>query len=282
MAHDGSMTGTGATSMRWMARDERELPESDLWLTELESSRAASMRFTKRRSEYLLRRWVCKQAVSSAAGLDVSLATMARIEVANRPSGAPYVSVDGAEIGFEVSITDRAGWAICVVGDDLSDVGCDLEIVEARSQGFVTDFLTPGEQTYVRSLPESDQDVAANLIWSAKESALKVLKTGLRRDTRSVEVDIGTDSLGAGLGGWTGWGCRGARRNTAGGWRRLEIRPAEGGLLSGWWRRDGAFLVTVAARSRLGPPTPLPGSGDLTRAVPTHSWVSSPVWPPPD
>ena len=67
-------------------------------------------------------------------------------------------------------------------------VGCDLELVEPRTPGFVADFLTAAEQQSVASRP--DPDAAANLIWSAKESALKVLQTGLRRDTRSVEVAV--------------------------------------------------------------------------------------------
>ena len=37
---------------------------------------------------------------------------------------------------------------------------------------------------------EMSGDAVANLIWSAKESALKVLRTGLRRDTRSVDVSL--------------------------------------------------------------------------------------------
>lgn len=51
--------------------------------------------------------------------------------------------------------------------------------------------LTPAEQ---RRVTESqDADLTANLFWSAEESARKVLETGLRRDTRSVEVRLGTE-----------------------------------------------------------------------------------------
>ena len=80
---------------------------------------------------------------------------------------------------------------MCVLAEQHGRVGCDVEIVEPRSAGFVADFLTPAEQEYVASRPDEDRHAAANLIWSAKESALKVLRTGLRRDTLSVEVTIG-------------------------------------------------------------------------------------------
>ena len=242
---------------RWMARGEHELPPERVWLTEAEVRRAGDLRFTKRRTEYLLRRWVCKHAVAGAAGLPGDLPSLARIEVANRPSGAPYVRLDGQPLGLDVSITDRAGWAVCVVGQDLSRVGCDLEIVEPRSAGFVTDFLTPSEQAYVAARHASERDAAANLIWSAKESALKVLHTGLRRDTRSVEVLLAD-------GDTTGWSG-------------LEVRTTEGRRFPGWWRRDGSFLVTFASEEPLPPPTLLAGSVDLTGARPVHSWLGTPL-----
>ena len=193
------------------------------------------------------------------------LPSLARVEVANHPGGAPYIQVDGAPFTLDVSLSDRAGWAVCVVSGQHGRVGCDVEIVEPRSAGFVADFLTATEQEYVASRPDDGGQAAANLIWSAKESALKVLQTGLRRDTRSVEVSVASaqdDDLGS-----------------TDGWARLEVRTAEGGLIPGWWRRDGVFLVTVAAELPLPPPTTMIGSVDLTSAQPTHSWVSRPVSP---
>jgi 4'-phosphopantetheinyl transferase len=244
-----------STSSRWLARGEHELPDGWHWLTPHEAARASGMRFTKRRREYLLRRWAGKQAVAAAAGLPADPEQLCRIEVANRPTGAPYVLVDGAPLGLDVSLTDRAGWAVCVVGADLSRVGCDLEIVEPRSDGFVRDFLTPAEQAYVAAAPH--RDAAANLLWSAKESALKVLRTGLRRDTRSVEVTVHEASP-------TGWGP-------------MQVRSTEGALMPGWWRREGRFLLTIASDRPFPEPVVLAGSADLRAAEPVHSWVGQPL-----
>jgi 4'-phosphopantetheinyl transferase len=247
-----------AGTMMWLAGGEHEIPGSDDWLTDGESARASGMAFTKRRSEYVLRRWVCKRAVATVTGLSDDLGSLARIEVTNRPGGAPAVVVDGEDAGLDVSLSDRAGWAVCVVGEGLGRVGCDLELVEPRTPGFVADFLTNAEQEYVASQPAADHDLLATLIWSAKESALKVLQTGLRRDTRSVEVVLG------------------GRRGTTG-WTDLEVSAGEGVVLSGWWRPAGSFLVTVAAEARLAAPTGLAGSGDLETARPVHGWVERPV-----
>jgi 4'-phosphopantetheinyl transferase len=249
--------------MQWLARGEGQVPAGQQWLTGTEAARAASMRFTKRRNEYLVRRYAGKCAVAAAVGLPADPASLGRIGVLNRRTGAPFVEVDERALGLDISLTDRAGWAVCLVGPDLGAVGVDLEIVEPRSDGFVRDFLTPAEQAVVAAAPGPDgHDATANLIWSAKESALKVLRTGLRADTRTVEVVLEDPAgIGDGSGHWQ-------RLNVASGARRFP----------GWWRRDGVFLLTVVAAAGLAdPPQELPGSADLATAEPIHSWVHRPL-----
>jgi 4'-phosphopantetheinyl transferase len=255
--------------MRWLATGEHEVPADDVWLAPAEAARSARYRFTKRRTEYRLRRWAGKRAVAALAGLDPVPDRLAAIEVLNRPSGAPYVQVEGEPLGVDVSLTDRAGWAVCLIGQGVSrgsggvggaQVGVDLEIVEPRSDAFVDDFLTASERHHVRRRPDrGEHDAATNLIWSAKESALKVLRTGLRADTRSVEVHLTGDAR-------------------ADGWAPLEVHAARGALrLPGWWRRDGVFLLTVAYDAPAEPPQVLPATADLSTAEPVHSWLTNPL-----
>ena len=260
--------------MQWLARGEPSVPVGDAWLTEVEARRSAGMRFTKRRTEYRLRRYAGKCAVAEVMGLSEEPADLARIGVLNAPTGAPFVQVDGRRIGMDVSLTDRAGWAVCLVGADLAAVGVDLEIVEPRSDGFVRDFLTPAEQALVRALPDADaRAAAANLIWSAKESALKVLRTGLRADTRTVEIAL-DDPAAVADGGF------GSGRDSDP-WHRLSADTVLG-RLPGWWRRDGRFLLTVvtgagAAPGVADPPRQLQGSADLARAEPVETWRMRPL-----
>ena len=254
--------GGRAVATCWLARGEDRLPPDLRWLTEAEARYAEGLRFTKRRTEHLLRRLTAKQAVATVLGLPTGPETLARIEVRNYPTGAPYVLVEADPCGLTVSMTDRAGWAICLVTRDRAEIGCDLELVEPRSPGFVADFLTPMEQDHVAAMPDDDaRAVAANLLWSAKESALKVLQTGLRRDTRSVEVTIHSGQVA--------------------GWTALSIRTAEGVTLPGWWRRSGSFLFTVAADRPMEPPAQLDGPDRLDDAVPRHSWLDRPITGPP-
>jgi 4'-phosphopantetheinyl transferase len=266
--------------MQWMVRGEAGIPPGTGWLTPKEAARAAGMRFTKRRTEYLLRRWTGKCGVAAVVGMGQGQDELAQIAVLNRPTGAPYVEVAGRPLGMDISLTDRAGWAICLIGADLGRVGVDLEIAEPRSAGFVRDFLTASEQDFVAAQQRDsrtglDPGAAANLIWSAKEAALKVLRTGLRADTRTVEVRVAEP-------GATGWGELHVQRI-----RELPVVPARYAHLVdpepaaeqmvGWWRRDGVFLTTMVAPAPFTAPDPLPGSWDLTDAVPIHSWMAKPL-----
>jgi 4'-phosphopantetheinyl transferase len=249
--------------MRWLACSEESVPTGVEWLSERETGYLDTIRFTKRRTEFLLRRHTGKRAVAAALDWDDHIRTLARIEILNRLTGAPYVQIDGDRAALDISLTDRAGWAVALVGSEGSmaagTLGVDLEIAEPRSPGFVRDFLTTREQEYVESQPDVDaRDAAANLVWSAKEAALKVLRVGLRADTRTVEVDADHE-------------C------DQEGWCRLTVRHVEGQVFPGWWRRDADFVLTMAGLEAGPPPTRLAGGDDLSGATPIHSWVTNPV-----
>jgi 4'-phosphopantetheinyl transferase len=249
--------------MHWLAHGERELPSTDDWLSERESAHVATIRFTKRRSEYLTRRWTAKRAVATVLGLDRTPSSLAAVEIRNRETGAPYVEVDGRPAPVDLSLSDRAGWAVCLVGAPggaaTGSLGIDLEVVEPRTDRFVVDFFTAVEAEYVLGLPAGERrNEAANLIWSAKEAALKLQQVGLRADTRTVEVALDA-----------------AVRSD--GWSALTITGATGDPMTGWWRRDGVFLSTIALADERPPPTPLAGGADLAGAEPLHSWIDRPL-----
>ena len=246
--------------MWWLAHGEQDAPATTEWLSSHELGHLESIRFTKRRNEYITRRWTTKLAIASALDLDRAPHALARIEIRHRASGAPFVEIDRAPASIDVSMSDRSGWAVCLVGPPgtmaSGTVGVDLEVVEPRTARFVTDYFTKAEREYVRDLPVESHDEAANLIWSAKEAALKVQQVGLRVDTRTVEVDLHND-----------------RR--VDGWSAMTVTGKDGPM-PGWWRRAGVFVLTIAFADPAEPPQLLPNSGDLETAIPQHSWVESP------
>ena len=242
----------------WLARGEVQLPPGGEWLTAAERSRAEGLRYAKRRTDFLLGRWTLKLAVARALGWPDDLAELARIEGRTAPSGAPRLYVDGEPAARGVSLSDRAGCAVCLVAARTAAVGCDVEIVEPRSDAFVRDYLTEAERRLVQAAGPA-RDKVANLVWSAKESALKVLGTGLRRDTRSVEVTVGgpeparthlVPAAGQDRGG------RPLPRLVA-----QERRVPADGVLAG--RRS------ASCRARAASP--------LDTTPPSHSWIDRPV-----
>ncbi len=252
--------------MRWLAHGEPDLPDDRDWLSAGEMARLATFRFTKPHREYLVRRWTSKHAVAAALGLGTNPEQLRRVEIRNRPSGAPFVMVDGEAAAVDVSLTDRAGWAVCLVSPpgsfEAGTLGVDLEIVEERSPEFVADFLTATEAGIVRAAAtDDDRHALANLHWSAKEAALKVLQLGLRVDTHQVHVALD------------------GRAADASGWGRLQVTALDQ-QFPGYWRRDGQFVLTVCfAESHLPdtPPVMLPGGSDLAAAEPLHTWQTEPL-----
>ena len=134
----------------WSARSEDDLPPTSGWLSDAEDRRLGSMRFTKRRTEFLVSRWTAKHTIARVHGsFPADGDGLGRIEIRHHPDGAPAAFIDGVAWSRRISMTDRAGWAVCLVSPGSFEVGCDLEVVEPRSEAFVADYLTPPEQTLV-------------------------------------------------------------------------------------------------------------------------------------
>lgn len=242
---------------RYHAAGCGDVPARHDWLTRAEAERIDSFRYTKRRQETRLSRWTAKQAVARVLDLEIAEpADLRSVSIRNASDGAPEAFVRGEPAPVSISMTDRADWSVCIVTPTSMGVGCDLELVETRSPMFVADYFTADEQRAIAAEPEL-HDVLANAIWSAKESALKVLRTGLRRDTRSVEVHLEPEFPN--------------------GWARLHVRSAEGDVFPGWWRRFDRFLLTCAATAEFRPPVSLVDPPPLATAVPTHSWMARPA-----
>jgi len=242
----------------WLARTEDQLPASAAWLSEAERAHAASLRYAKRRTDFLLSRWTLKLAAQRVLGWPEDTAGLARIEARPAPGGAPRLFVDGQAAPHGISLTDRAGAAVCLIAAEPAAVGCDVEVAEPRSDAFIRGYLTGPEQQFVNGAGAA-RDTLANLVWSAKESALKVLGTGLRRDTRSVEVSVSDPAPPPGT------------------WSPLVVRASDGGTFPGWWRRSGAFVLTACWPGSGPPPATLETASPLDTGAPSHSWLSRPL-----
>ena len=119
----------------------RSVPRHDEWLTDAERVVLEGLRFEKRRDDWRLGRWTAKQAVIAYAGSLGRLVGPASVEVLAREDGSPRAVLDRrSEVAL--SLSHSAGIGFAVAGPS-APVGCDVELVQARSRAFVQD-LHPG------------------------------------------------------------------------------------------------------------------------------------------
>ncbi len=221
-------------SVGWLTAELSSVPGHDGWLGPRELPVLAGLRFAPRRRSWRLGRWTAKRALAAWLGLGEEPAILSQLEVVAAEDGAPDPYRGGERLPLSLSLSHRQGLGLAAVAEAPVRLGCDLEWIEPRSAGFVADYFTAAEQGWAQDGADLlvtclERDGRVALVWSAKESALKALRVGLRADTRSAEVRVE-----AGV--------------ADGGWRPLSVATA-GGHFAGLWRRERGWIVTVAASS---------------------------------
>ena len=223
----------------WLEQTEANVPAENDWLSANEAACLNSMRFAKRRADWRLGRWTAKCALSVCLDVPAHPQVFQKMDVRPAPSGAPEVFLSNQPVAFTISLSHRDGIAACAVAKSGAPLGCDLEIVEPRSDAFVADYFTTEEQALVARASPADRPRLLALLWSAKESTLKALHEGLRLDTRCVTVTPLAPSF------------------DLNGWSPLQVRYTGGHVFHGWWQNTDHILRTVVAAQPLDPPIPL-------------------------
>lgn len=233
----------------WLEQADADVPAENGWLNPAELLRLEALRVPKRRADWRLGRWTAKSAV--AACLDGSY-PLAAIEIRAAASGAPEVFVANQAAPVAISLSHRVGVACCAVARDALALGCDLELVESHSDAFVAGYFTAEEREMVARVSPGGRCELLTLLWSAKESALKALRVGLRCDTRSVVVQ---DPV---VGDWSPSG--------GDAWCPLRVEHA-GGEFHGWWRLAANLVRTMLAAPQPRPPKVLSGGRAADRRL---------------
>ena len=213
----------------WLEQTEADVPGENDWLSARESVRLSGLRFAKRRADWRLGRWTAKCAVASFLNLSTDAQGLAQIEIRPASSGAPEVFVANEPATVAISISHSSGAAACAVALPRVELGCDQEVIEARSDAFVADYFTESEQALVARVRAPERSRLVTLLWSAKESALKALGEGLRLDTRSVTVSPINGAF------------------NLNGWSPLQVRYADGRTFHGWWQQGHGIVRTLVA-----------------------------------
>ncbi|MGA7077919.1 MAG: 4'-phosphopantetheinyl transferase superfamily protein [Terriglobales bacterium] len=235
----------------WFEQTEADVPVENDWLSEKEALFLDTLRFAKRRADWRLGRWTAKCALSVYLDEPGHVVLFKKMEIRPAPSGAPELFFSDLAASVTISLSHRSGRAICAVAMSGVKLGCDLEIVEPRSDAFVADYLAVEEQALVAGAAAADRDRLLALVWSAKESALKALGAGLRLDTRCVNVNPIVESFDV-----TSWSPLQVR-HTGDRDRYSGDRCTADQLFQGWWQHAGGIMRTVVAEPAPNLPIPL-------------------------
>jgi 4'-phosphopantetheinyl transferase len=240
----------------WLEQTLADVASDDSWFSDIERLHLNSLRFPKRRSDWRLGRWTAKHGVAACLNLPNNTETLAAIGIRPAASGAPEVFLSDKPAGVCISLSHRDNVAVCAVAPDSAMLGCDLEVVEPRTPAFIADYFTMEEQTMIAGSAVSERDGIAALLWSAKESALKALRTGLRLDTHCVEVSLGQgwSSAAKEVFAPTTRPSPPAAPHQDGDWHPLTVSHAHGQAFRGWWLCTGKLVRTVVSVPAAGAP----------------------------
>ena len=247
----------------WLEQTEKDVPVEGDWLGERELAQLGAMRFAKRRADWQLGRWTAKRALAACLCLPDDRLSLAKIELRSASSGAPEVFFARRPVPATISLSHREGAAVCALALQDGALGCDLEMIEARSAAFLSDYFTVEEQQMVAETPEDDRFRLLALLWSAKESALKAMHVGLRLDTRSVSVlppVLGRRRIGSSEECSELPAVGEQPADSLEPWLPLHVRCAHGQFFHGWWKQTGRFVRTVLAAELDLPPVLLTSS----------------------
>jgi 4'-phosphopantetheinyl transferase len=229
----------------WLEQTEADVPADSDWLASSERIRMNSLRIPKRRTDWRLGRWTAKRAVALYLQAPLISPSLAEIEIRPAASGAPDVFLAGEQAGVNISLSHRAGTAACAITTSETTLGCDLELIEPRIEAFVTDYFTAEEQALVASASIAGRLWLVPLVWSAKESALKAMRAGLRLDTRSVDVSLGS---------YAGHAEYAGALSSCDTWEPFRVCFAGKLTFHGWWQRTAGYVRTMVASPRAEPP----------------------------
>ncbi|MBT8221233.1 MAG: 4'-phosphopantetheinyl transferase superfamily protein [Bacteroidia bacterium] len=212
----------------WVKRETADVPVNDDWLHPSEKEVYSTFRFPKKQSDWKLGRWTAKCALSHLLAPKYADLNLNDISITNTKDGAPEAFCNDSLLPISISLSHSHSLGFCVVCDHPIQLGCDLELMESRSDLFINDYFNPTERAIIRKGSAQHPKLWATLLWSAKESTLKALKTGLKIDTRLIniqEVSNGNDH-------WNPF--------------KAFSSEQEAGFY-GFWKQDQRFVYTIVS-----------------------------------
>jgi len=221
--------------IHWLTQSRADIPAYD-YLTDAELARLQKLKATKRRTDWLLGRWTAKRLLQTVLWQkDGMTLPLDMITITNNADGVPDYQIPTTDRRLSISISHAHGRAfVAAIEKSGSPIGADMELIRPRPDGFAAAYFTPAELALGQGLVDQDRAVWETAVWSAKEAVLKALHLGLSVDTRAVSCLIEPPAQMPKI------------------WMPFVVLCDHGRLprptppLSGWWRVEDDFVLTIA------------------------------------
>lgn len=149
----------------------------------------------KRREDFVRGRWLAKQLLAAAR----PGSRPADYVILPDPMGAPVVhDATLNPLPVSLSISHTQGLAAAALCDSPSRAGVDIERPIEKPESIVGEYFTGEELRLCAGLSGAALQTRAALIWSVKETLMKVLGQGLR----IAPTSVGLAGIGAREGEW--------------------------------------------------------------------------------
>ncbi|HUT85722.1 MAG TPA: 4'-phosphopantetheinyl transferase superfamily protein [Elusimicrobiales bacterium] len=156
------------------------LPKADEFLNDKEFEKYCSLKFEKRKTDWLAGRFAAKKVILKA--LCFKHLGYKDISIENDTDRRPYFKIDGKVYPNVLSISHCENYGLAAVGnDDNSLLGIDLEIITERPKSWIEEVFNPKELTKTDSF-------TLTKLWTQKEAVLKALGLGLSADLYQIMI----------------------------------------------------------------------------------------------
>ncbi len=202
------------------------------WLHPSERQVYETFRFEKRKNDWLTGRWTAKNLLKDTWFNNLNLEY---IEIKAGENRAPFVYINNVLSKKNITISHSQGMAFCASSPEHISIGCDMEKIESRSPHFITDYYTDFEINKINSHPHTkySKETLFTIFWSAKESVMKVLRTGMKLHPHRLEVTSIAPNNHKGF--------------------RLMVKHADTGIkYYGWGQVSGEMVFVMMSDRRIG------------------------------
>ena len=163
------------------------LLKSEEILSNLELQRAKLFKSNLRKQQFLNGRYCAKRAISSR----INTININEIEILNGVFSQP-VLMNSFDQKLQVSITHTDQLAAAVVFPEVHPLAIDIETIQPKRNRTIESLLSPSEIELKKKI-HFDNAAANTLMWTARESLGKILRTGLAASPTIFEIETITE-----------------------------------------------------------------------------------------